>query len=175
MSNFKKQLIKEGVYVGIVLVIFSVFFILFRLNIIHQTEIISGFKNKKNAVSNSINELSFLVKDWEIAKKYKKEITQLVPKKDNLVLLPKELQAIAKGSGVNLSFSFVQEGAPQSSGNLNSISFNALVNGDMEKILNFFSEVEKNYFSIKISNFDLLGPGQENNARVTFNGSVYFY
>ena len=175
MINFKKQLIREGVFALVAVIIFSAFLTLFNLNIKNQVGIINSFKSQRSVLSRSISELSLLIKDWETARNYKDKVAQLVPQKDSLVLVPNELKNLAKSSGLVLGFSFGPETNVQREGDLGSISFTASVEGPIESIANFFSDMESRYYSIKIESFDLSKSIQDKNVRVMFKGSFYFY
>ncbi|BCX16293.1 MAG: hypothetical protein KatS3mg098_522 [Candidatus Parcubacteria bacterium] len=173
MLDFKKTLIKNLVAVGVAVVIFLIFFFLFRLDINHQVEVIQDLQGRKTALSQSAENLSLLIKEWETAKKYKERVNLLIPPKDKLVSLSNDFQKIAQEKNVNLSFNFGKEADLPSAKGLGSVSFVASLEGSFSGILAFLKEIEEKYYSLKISSFDLMDGGADR-LRININGQVFF-
>ena len=178
MPEFKKNILRNGGIVGIIIVLFATFFLLFRANISHQLEIIKELAQRRDTYSHSSEGLAVLIKDWDVAQQYKDRLQILVPKKDDIVLLSKELQARAQKDGVSIVFSFNAESEtklPQ--GDIGSIGFTATIEGAIKNILSFLNEVEESYYALQIQTFDL-STGITNNAslsRFFVTGKVFFH
>ena len=145
MSEFKKTLIKNGIVLLAIVAVLSAFLVLFKLNINHQVQIIRDLQSRKHSLSQSAENLSLLIKDWEVAKNYKEKISLLVPSKDNLVALAKDFQKVAEEKKVRLSFNFGKESNPQSSQVLGSVGFTAVIEGSSSNVLQFLEEIESQY------------------------------
>lgn len=172
MDDFKKYLIRNGIAVGVIIVVFITFFVLFRLNIDRQLEVITHLKSQKAVVAQSAENLAILIKDWEIVKQWKDQVRKLVPQKDALVLLSKNFQDIAKLRSVSLNFSFGGETNPASQDSLGSVSFTAVAEGKRENLLQFFEDLENKYYSLKIRVLDITSQGTFD--RAFFTGDVFF-
>lgn len=173
MPEFKKHLIRDSIIFAILIGLFVAFFYLFRLNIDHTIANIAGLKNQKSFFSQSAQDLSVLIKEWEIAREYKEEVAALVPTKDSLVALSKDFQAIAKTYDVSLDFSFGTETNPQSQG-LGSITFSAVAGGTVQDVLDFFEGIENKYYAMRIEAVDITASNKGESSRVAFNGKMFF-
>jgi len=173
MPEFKKHLFRDSVVSLILVGLFVAFFYLFRLNIDHTIENIAGLKNQKSFFSQSAQDLSVLIGEWEIAKVYKDEVAALVPTKDSLVALSKDFQAIAKTYDVSLDFSFGTETNAQSQG-LGSITFSAVASGAIQDVLDFFEGIENKYYAMRIEAVDITASNRGESSRVAFNGKMFF-
>lgn len=172
-SDYKKNLF---INIGIILAaiaVFVSFFILLRLNILHQVEIINDIKSKRAFVSESAENLSSLIKDWAIVKNYSQRVSLLVPSKDDLVTLSKDMNAIARQDNVSLSFSFGAESNPTGAGTFGSIAFSATADGSMDQILSFLKDVENKYYALKVNILELNHPSAEL-VRVSLNGQIFY-
>lgn len=178
MSEFKKNILRSGGIIGIIIVLFAIFFLLFRANILHQLDVIKELAERRNTYSHSSQGLAVLIKDWDVAQQYKDRLQLLVPKKDDIVLLSKELQARAQKDRVSIVFSFNAESEtklPQ--GDIGSIGFTATIEGAIKDILLFLNEIEESYYALQIQTFDL-STGITNNAslsRFFITGKVFFH
>ena len=159
MSEFKKDLLKNLGITLVILVVFVIFWILFRLNIL---------------LSQSSENLSLLIQDWEVAKNYRDQVSLLVPDKDDLVSLNKDFQIIAQKSGVNLNFSFGSESSPSTSRGLGMIGFSATVDGNESSLFAFFKEIEKSYYSMKINSLDITNTDGKGGLRMLLSGQIFF-
>ncbi len=178
MTEFKKNILRVGGTVGVVIILFATFILLFRANISHQTEVIKDLAGRRNLYSQSSQGLAELMKDWSIAQQYKDRVQLLVPKKDDIVLLSKELQARAQKDKVSIVFSFNAESETKvSQGDISSIGFTATVEGAVSDILSFLNEIEESYYALQIQTFDL-NTGVANNAslsRFFITGKIFFH
>lgn len=178
MSDFKKHIIRSGVTTGVVVVLLAVFLLLFRANINHQSQIIQELAGRRNSYTQASQGLALLIKDWDVAQQYSAQVQSLVPKKDDIVLLSKELQTRALKDNVSIAFSFNAAGetAPQQNG-IASIGFSATLEGNAKDILSFLQEVERSYYALQIQSFDLT-TGITNNAAISrffVSGKVFFH
>jgi len=172
MDSFKKQLIRDSVILGVLIVLFFVFSYLFRLNIEHKVSIISDLKNQKAILSQSSQNLSLLIKDWDIAKNYKDAVRELVPRKDELVALSKDLQVVAARNNVTLDFSFGKESNPPGGTSLGSIGFNASVRGSAQNIITFLEDLENTYYAMKIGSVEIVESG--GGSQASLSGQMFF-
>jgi hypothetical protein len=172
-SDYKKSFyINIGVILTVV-ALFVLFFILLRLNILREASIISDIKLKKAFVSESAENLSSLVKDWAIVKNYSQQVSLLVPSKDDLVALSKDINAIARQDNVSLSFNFGSESNPTGAGALGSISFTATADGSMANVLAFLKDIENKYYALKANVLELSRPSS-GLTRLSLNGQIFY-
>lgn len=179
MTEFKKNILRVGGTVGVIIILFATFILLFRANISHQLQVIKDLAGRRNLYSQSSQGLAELMKDWSIAQQYKDRVQLLVPKKDDIVLLSKELQARAQKDRVSIVFSFNAESEAKvsSQGDISSIGFTATIEGAINDILSFLNEIEASYYALQIQTFDL-NTGVANNAslsRFFITGKIFFH
>ncbi|MFA6135962.1 MAG: hypothetical protein WC705_01220 [Candidatus Paceibacterota bacterium] len=174
LSPFKKSILINISILTVSVIVLVVFLYLFNLNIVKTVGTINQLKLDKDLVSQSSSNLSLLIKDWEVARKYKNEVLSLVPSKDNLVAFSKDLQKVAQGKNVVLNFSFGSENNPGTSKDIGSINFNGTVEGQINDIIHFFETLEESYYSLKIGIMDFSKSFDSNSQRANFSGQVFF-
>jgi hypothetical protein len=171
-SDFKKSLYLNFGIIAVVIAVFALFYILLELNIQKQITTINDIKSKKATASESAENLSVLIKEWATAKNYSQQVALLVPSKDDLVSLQKDINNIARTDNVSLGFNFGLESAGDA-GSLGNITFKATVDGTSDGILNFLKDVENKYYSLKINVLELnvLSGGL---LRLTMSGQIFY-
>ncbi len=172
--TFKKQLVKQLILVGVVVALFVTFFWLFRVNIAHKLTSIKALTSQRALLSSSAENLSMLIKDWEIARLHRGAVDDMVPHKDDLVALSKDMEAIAKESGISLSFGFQEEENPKQVGGLGLIGFVATLDGSASKIIAFLQRMEDEYFSMKIDVLDFSLHEGTGSTKVFMRGEIFF-
>jgi hypothetical protein len=180
MSDFKKHVLRSGIIIVVMLVLFGGFIFLFHANIAHQLVFIQELSTQRNLYLQSSQGLAVLTKDWNTAQLYKNQVQMLIPKKDDIVLLSKELQARALKKNISLTFSFnaageVETGSDKSK--VGSIGFSSTLEGNNQDILTFLDEIERSYYALQIQSFDLMA-GVGNNtslSRFFVTGKVFFH
>ena len=115
-----------------------------------------------------------LIEDWEIARPYRSAVDELVPHKDDLVALSKDMEAIAKESGVSLSFGFQEEQNPKQVGGLGTIGFVATLDGSASDIIVFLQRMEDEYLSMKIDVLDFSLHEGTGATKVFMRGEIFF-
>lgn len=175
MTDFRKSLlIQIGSIVGI-LTVFFIFGALLRLNIIAQVNTIVALVERKTSLSHAAENLAALKKDWEIAKRYEKEIAQLVPSSNTLVAFSANVKEIATANNVGINLSLNNETKPNSASDLGSIGFEATLNGQMAKIISFIIAFEKKYYAVKIDVIDATAQNESGDTmRVFIKGTILY-
>ncbi len=173
VSDYKKSLfINIGVTIG-AFAVFVAFFVLLRMNISHQVDVVTDIRSKRAYVAQSADDLASLVKDAPIARNYTSELTSLVPTHDYLISsFSKDIKAIAQKDNASLAFTFGNE-SPASAGKLGSIAFSATISGPMNSILGFIGEIESRYYAIKITTMDI-NSASSNSSNMSANGQIFF-
>ncbi len=174
MSDFKKQLIRQGIIIGALILLFGVFAYLLRANISHQSDVIGGLKEQRAQASQSSKNLANLITDWGTVQPYQSTVATLVPTKDTVVLFSKNLQTLAQQQQLNLNFSF-QNDTSGSGSQVSSVQYTATIEGDMAHIFSFLQSVQDQYFAFRIASLDITNENKGNNVRVFFTGSVYYH
>jgi len=155
-SDFRKQIMSIGIAIGIISVIFWGFTFLLRANLSHQLVLISDLAQKRETYVASSQGLSVLLKDWSVAQQYAQRVQNLVPKKDDLVLLSKQLESRARQKQISFSFSFNSEGEEKTQHqDVGSIGFSTTMEGSIQNILSFLQDLEKTYYALQIKSFDI--------------------
>jgi hypothetical protein len=173
MHDFKEQLIRNLIILAGAILLFVIFFYLIRLNIIHESDAINSLRSKKMSLLNTTEELSYLVKEQQVAQKYQTSVSDLIPTRDNLVILSKDLQKLAKSRNLIFDFNYGKERDAQAQG-LNSISFSFSLEGSIGTINEFLKDIESKYFSIKISNLNIESSDKFGN-KVSVSGDILFF
>lgn len=173
LTDYKKSLfLNIGTTLG-ALAVFIAFFILLRMNISHQVDVVTDIRSKREYVAQSADDLASLVKNAPIASNYMSQLASLVPTHDYLISsFSGDIKAIAQKDNVSLSFTFGTE-SPAASGQLGSISFSATISGSMDSILGFISEIESRYYAIKITTLDI-NRNSDSNSNMSIGGQVFF-
>ncbi len=171
--DFKKSLyVNLGILAAIILVFVS-FSYLLRMSVDHQVSVIQDINSKKSFVSDSSNNLSILIKQWNFVRNYVQQISLMVPSKDNLVNFQRDLNDISQRDGVSLTFSFGSETPSSGAGNLGSIGFSSVINGTQQGILNFIQDVENKYYSLKISSLEMVKTS-DTLSKLSITGQVFY-
>jgi hypothetical protein len=173
LSDYKKSLfLNIGVTLGAITV-FAAFFVLLRMNISHRVSVVTDIRSKRASVAQSADDLASLVKDAPVARAYTSKLTSLVPTHDYLISsFSNDIKAIAQKDNVSLSFLFRTE-SPASAGQLGSIAFSATIDGSMNSILGFISEIESTYYAIQINTIDI-NKISDNASRMSASGQIFF-
>ncbi|GEM_PF-4406478 len=172
-TDYKKALTRELIILGVVIIIFVTFFILFRANINKEAESIATLQSQRSLLIQSTEGLSILKKQWDQARLYKDDVFLLVPSKDDLVEYNNRLKEVAAGDDVVFTFSFGNE-EPGAGGGLNLIAFSATAEGRPSQLISFMKHLEEQFFSIRIDSLDMRNQERSDVMRLSFNGYVYF-
>lgn len=175
MSNFKKSVLRNSIVIGAVVVVCGVFFFLFRANITHQLSIINDLSKRRAMYLESSQGLATLIRQWGQVQQYTSQVEKLVPKKDEIVLLSKELQALAQKKNVSLTFSFNSDSSVTSGERgVNFIGFSATFEGKFSDILSLIQTIERTYYALRIQSFDITAVGS-GGYRCFVTGNVSFH
>jgi hypothetical protein len=176
MSDFKKSLLRNSIIIGVVIVISGVFLFLLRANITHQLSVISDLSKRRTMYLESSQGLATLIRQWEEAQQYTNQLFKLVPKKDEIALLSKELQSLAQEKNISLSFSFgSDEPVKSEKEGISSIGFSATFEGKKTDILNLINSIEEKYYALRIQSFNITASGSGDSYRCFVTGQVSFY
>ncbi|HXF44396.1 MAG TPA: type 4a pilus biogenesis protein PilO [Candidatus Paceibacterota bacterium] len=146
--------------------------VLFGLNIKNSTAKIVTTREELALRTVSLQSLAALRADYtNKAKAYLNVLHNIVPKKDELIDLSKDFQAIASAGGLDYGFTFVGETAPSAS-ELGSVKFNLKLGGDIMKLLTFLKDIQN--FRYLVSVDSVLIFREESAMKMNVTGSVYF-
>ncbi len=167
--EFKKKLIIQLVVAVVIVGVVAVFAVLFELNISKQADALVSAKKQRATLYNSSQNLAQLLQDAKEARGYEGAVSQLVPTKNQVLLVQKNLQDLGSSQGVSVNITFGQESNPDASG-MQSISFTATAEGPSVGVFNFFRMLEAQYPYITITALDMT---MQNN-RTLFSGNMLF-
>ena len=167
--EFKKKLIVQLVVVAILVGIVAFFAVLFELNISDQADTLVNFKNQRSTLYNSSQNLAQLLQDAKEARGYEAAVNGLVPTKDQVLLVQKNLQDLGSSQGVSVNITFGQESAADASG-MQSISFTATAEGPSAGVFNFLRMLQAQYPYMSITMLDVTAQ----NNRASFSGVMLF-
>lgn len=168
---FRNQFIVAISIAGGITLLLIVILIVLGSKISNTTYDILSQKTEIMARQQKVEALSTLEKDAASAQKYVSILENSLPTKDELITFNQELDAIAKRTNTNVSFAFGAE-TGAITGGVQSITFQIVINGNVEQILNFFREMNKSRFIINVSDMDLTKQGSI--FKGILGGQVYF-
>ena len=167
---FKKQLlISIGIpsAIGLILIV-GIFYLASDIgdlgNKIYQT------RKDINFGTQAEESLIPMRQDYEQAKMYFSEVGGILPNKNQLLGLSKDLNIMARQNQISLSLNIGQEssgGANQ----LTEIGLSVSGQGTFEGLLNFLKTVENSRYFIKFSSLDLQ-KSDNNKASLNLNGKI---
>ena len=167
--EFKKKLIIQLVIATVIVGVIAVFVVLFELNISKEADALVNAKKQRAALYNSSQNLALLLQDAKEARGYEETVSQLVPTKNQVLLVQKNLQDLGSSQGVSVNITFGQESTPDASG-MQSISFTATAEGPSAGVFNFFRMLGAQYPYITITALDMT----MQNHRALFSGTMMF-
>lgn len=166
MSNFHKKLVVEILIALAVIAALSVGIVIFWKNIgDYSTQIVSS---RKQLVSWNESVQSFVAIRSQYntkAEEYLNILHNVLPERDALLGLRKELQFLAAGDNISLNFSFA--------GNLKTLSpligsvlFNMNLQGDFEKLIEFIKKIDNFQYLISLDNFTVTRGVEVSNSAI---------
>lgn len=173
MSDFKKKVIIDVLILASTLVVLGVFLYLFRANIEKFSHAAASAKSQRETYANASGQLSVLLKEWDVAKNYKDQIAALVPTRDDLVLLSRQLQDLSVRKGVTLVIMFGDEGKSSDVG-VSTISFNGTIEGPVGHVADFLETLEQDYYAVQIKTSEISNQNKGDYVKVFMTGVVYF-
>lgn len=114
--------------------------------------------------------LNDLKSQYERAKTYDSALANILPTRDQLVGLPRELQILAQKHSVATTFKFSDE-TPSSASEPGSISFQMSASGAFNGIIAFLEEIERSRFFVELGTLDLSRSGDK--TTVAISGRVF--
>ncbi|MBN2197603.1 type 4a pilus biogenesis protein PilO [Candidatus Wolfebacteria bacterium] len=168
--NFKKRLL---INISIPLVICFVLIaslIFLSSNISQKTEKIKQQKGELSFHLQSTESLALLSKDFEKSKKYIAQLESILPDRDKLITLPRNIGVIANQSQIDLNSTLGKE---ESSQNQQLRETDIVMNGQgpIDNFINFLKAVENSLYLIKFNEFDLSRTGEE--FKISIKGRVF--
>jgi len=178
MTDFKKRLMWEVAIIMGIVVLFGAFSYLFRANIVHKTTQITDLKAKSNELLRGNEDLGMLLQGEAQAQQYKNLIASKIPRRDDLLAVPKNLQSISKSNNVALDFAFGKENSQTLGADIGSIEFTAGTTGTWGNIAKFLGAFEENYYALRIDSFDITDTNPDESrgttVRASFSGQLFF-
>lgn len=167
MSDFKKKLLVQGVVllISIVLIGLGVLFFYFAIN--KNLESIMAARSRLDANANSLNNLAELRKEWAIAKTFLPGLEAKIPQKDDLFLISKSFEQMAKNHNLGFGFAFGAETAGAEN-QLSSVAFGIDLRGTSADAIDFLADLEKSQYLIEISNFDVTSDNSKLNGMIFY-------
>lgn len=175
MTDFKKSLILNGVSIAATLVVFVVFGILLRLNIIAQVTAVKNIIGQKEFLSQALENLALLNKDADNAKKYEPYVAALVPSADELVSFSADMKKLAVAQSVGINLSLNNETKPGTVDDLGSIGFEATLDGRRDAVVSFLYALEKRYYTMRIEVVDSTSQNESGDSIRAFIRGVVLY
>ena len=174
MTNLKKKILIQSIVLGCIILVFAIFFILFKQNIENKIKIIDQFKARKLLFAQSSSDIVMLKGEWETARQYTDDLAQYAPKKNDLVLIPQNIKNLGREHNVTITFTYGQETNTTQTGATPSVQFTAAAEGTAQAIRAFMQAFDTQFHTIQIDSLDstmLSGSA----LRVSMVGKVQYY
>lgn len=171
LKQIKKPLIRAAV--------FSVISLAACLYFAGQLGNISDAARNKRAIlflsQNSQEQFALLKEDFQKISPYVEKVENLFPSSENLLPFINAMENLAVSAGVQQSFRFESAGLQLvPSLNLNKITFNVIINGNMGQFLNYLQKLEKIPYFTQIDSLSLTtSQNLESQGQMTVRGSLY--
>lgn len=169
--NFRLRfLLFSGLTLGIVVLIWSGIFFL-QGAIKNNADYIKFTRAKLNAQVNQLNDLVRLRGEAKTAESDLPKLRGALPNRDNLLLLPRRLENLAKKYNLAISFDFGVEtrGSGSEPGHIN---FDLNLQGGASNIAAFMEELENGDYFAKLETFDIIRQGDSYSAHL--KGEAFF-
>lgn len=173
MSGFAKKMLIEFSIAAVIIIGLAVGVWFFGRNIKTFSEKISESRHELARRSDAVRHLAALQSDYNRgAAQYLNVLYNVIPKRDELIDLARQLQAIGTDIGVTTSFSFIGEsGATKEQ--LGIVQFTLSASGDSaEDIFVFVEKLQKFRYLIDIESVSF-GPDADK-VKGTIKGKVFF-
>lgn len=170
MSFPKKLLLNLGITLAVIACLI-VLLVIFNKNL----ESVSGKTRELNQEiitrSNSIQKISELQTAYNgTTGAYLNVLYNVIPQKDELINLSKEIQTVAASENLSFGFSFLGENPP-SGDTLGYVSFSiSLGGGSINSIVNFIKKMERFRYFVQLEDFSVGSEG----GTTTIRGRVFF-
>ncbi|MEK7464298.1 MAG: type 4a pilus biogenesis protein PilO, partial [Patescibacteria group bacterium] len=139
-SDFKKRLFKEiGTAFGVMLILGGIL-LFFGFSISSLSVKISSMRQEFAMRSASLESIAALRSQYKSAQGYLGVLHNVVPQKDQLIDLSKDIQEVARRGKLEYGFSFINE-TPRTETNLGSVNFSLSLVGDLTSLINFVKDM----------------------------------
>lgn len=96
----------------------------------------------------------------ERAARYRDFLTNILPPHDQLIAVPRELDAIGDRNRVDIGFKFREEGQPTESAGPRSVPFQMTARGELAAFIQFLKDVEAGRFFFEFESIELSRSGR---------------
>ena len=170
-ASFPKKVILNLVIVFGVLSFLITALIIFNKNLERTANQTGKLNQELISRSSSIQRISELRTAYKgMSGAYLNVLYNVIPQKDELINLSKEMQTVAASEGLTFGFSFVGE-TPPAGESLGYVAFSlSLEGGQFQNIMNFVNKLENFRYFIQLENFDISSGG----AKATVRGRIFF-
>lgn len=166
----KRVIVSSLVFAGFVGLIAVLTFLL-SLDINRRINKLEEGKLQEDSIRSQITRLSILKRDSEKARLVAPTLEQSLPRRDDLVGLPRELEIIAEKYNLGYGFSFGNElVASENSPGL--IRYQISLSGSPENLLSFLQELDKHPFYITMTSINYLDV-LEGDYQFTASGEIF--
>jgi Tfp pilus assembly protein PilO len=167
MANFKQELSKKLLVALLMIAIFLAGLIFLGWDINRRAQTIKNQRQELADRSAKMSLFAQLQSQSAQADSYRGILENILPNRDQLFDFSKELERLAKQTGLGFGFSFGSEtsSSPTQPGRL---KFVITVQGSFSKILDFIKNIEVSRFLINFESFDFSGMEAKINGEVLF-------
>lgn len=174
-KNLLKQIKKPLIRATVFLVISSAASLYFAGQI---SDVSEAARNKRAILflsQNSQEQFALLKEDFQKVSPHIEKVENLFPSSENLLPFINSMENLAVSAGVQQSFRFESAGLqPVPSLNLNKITFNVIINGNMSQFLNYLQKLEKIPYFAQIDSINLTtSQNLESQGQMIVRGSLY--
>lgn len=169
---FKNKLLVNIVITILIVAGLTALLVFIGRNINQKTDEISAIRRELSSRLNAIQSLANLRQQSAQAKANFSVLQTLLPTKDELVNVPKELNALAKARKVELGFAFGNEIAATDS-EPGFTAFNMTLSSSYDNLVGFLKSLEKSRFFIAVDSLDVTRDPQSQRLSALISGKVF--
>lgn len=169
--GFKQQLIIVlAIYLGLIVLLGAVLIWLGN-DISQKAGNINQLQNEISLKTKANESLAALRQDYAKAQSYETALNNILPSRDQLLGLRRELETMASQSKIDFSINLGKEESQGTQGG--TIGIGAVMAGGFEQISNFLKTLENSRYLLRFDNFDLTR--EEGKFRMRLNGQVFYF
>lgn len=179
MINISKNLLRQMSKSLIRAVVFLLVSLALCLYFAGQISKASESTRSKRAIlflsQNSQEQFALLKEDFQKVSPHIEKVENLFPSSENLLPFINAMEGLAGSAGVQQTFRFESAGLqPVPNLNLNKITFNVIINGNMSQFLSYLQKLEKMPYLTRIDSLNLTtAQNFESQGQIIIRGSLY--
>jgi Tfp pilus assembly protein PilO len=174
LDKFKKSFfISIGVFLFILAVLVG-FLIYLNIDIDRRVAAIKRYQTDIAIRNQAVLLLGTLKLEAERGAQLAGQLQEVLPTRDQLITLPRELEKVAKAHRVGFGFAFGNENLPSGT-NPGSVRFTISLTGQIADLVSFLKDLEFGKRILNVQSFDLTQRRDAKDFSLILSGEVYIH